>query len=131
MFGEPVDVAFIIAHGKRLNEARAEEEIPFKMEIAIFQAVREKPDRVAGPYSADLGVIVCCKESPKAEGLRNLAVQHNNPTLGVWVKRSEFEAFARDMIDGIEEFDEKLSEGLRVFRVGVQAGKRIPWTTNN
>jgi hypothetical protein len=101
------------------------------MKTTGFKALHEKLDWIAGPYSTDFGVIVCRKKCTEAESLRNFTIQHYNPASCVWVKRSEFESFTRDMMDYIEELSEELGEGLCVFGITEQAGKCIPCAIND
>jgi hypothetical protein len=88
------------------------------MRTTGFKALGEKLDWIAGPYSTDFGVILCRKKCTEAESLRTFTIQHYNPASCIWVKRSEFESFTRDMMDYIEELSEELGERASAAKYG-------------
>jgi hypothetical protein len=100
------------------------------MKTTGFKALGGKLDWIAGPYSTEFGVIVCRKKCAEAKSSRNFTIQHYNPASCVWVKRSEFESFTRDMMGCVEELSEELGEGLCVFGITEKAGKCIPCAIN-
>ena len=82
-------------------------------------------------YAANARVIINFEKSRKTLRLRDFAIHDYHSTLGIWVKRGEFQALSGYVSDSIEKFLEELSEGVLVLRVAVQTREGEAWLTRS